>query len=579
MNKKKNSQENQKSFYFEDYNYFSKNEINFKTRLNISEDRIYLLFFVFFCLISLFGIKILSTSLQDTKLKNTHNYNNSIFSPSRGEIIDKNGEILAKNIRVYHAAIKPNLIKNKKNFILKLQLLYPGIDIENIRSKLKKNKYFYLKKNITEEERAKIWSRGEKGLLFEMTQTRIYPQKNLFSHIIGQTDSDNKGISGIEKSFDDELKSNDQTVNMTLDTNIQFLIREELIKYQKIFKSLGSASILMDINSGEILSMISLPDFDLNKRKVFDDVNYINRATKGVYELGSVFKTFTLAGALNEGILETDTEFKNLPKKITCAGRNIGEYDDKIPSDLTAEQILIRSGNIGSVRIGQKIGAESMKNFLNIIGVLKKIEFDIEEVGEPVSFRWGKCKLATASFGHGITTTLLQLTKGYSIISNGGYNIRPTIIKRNYNEFNKDRILNKNLSRKINPILRKIVSTKEGTANLDNISGYDVGGKTGTAQKSSNGVYSKNKINTVVAVFPASQPKYILSILLDDPKPNKDYIYHYKDGSGWKFKGTPYNTAGWTSVEIAGKIIEKIGPILAINRIDFYDNHVVKKSN
>ena len=173
----------------------------------------------------------------------------------------------------------------------------------------------------------------------------------------------------------------------------------------------------------------------------------------------------------------------------------------------------------------------------------------------------------------------MQLTKGYSIISNGGYNIRPTIIKRNSNEFNKDRILNKNLSRKINPILRKIVSTKEGTANFANISGYDVGGKTGTAQKSSNGVYSKNKINTFVAVFPASQPKYILSILLDDPKPNKDYIYHYKDGSGWKFKGTPYNTAGWTSVEIAGKIIEKIGPILAINRIDFYDNHVVKKSN
>ena len=155
MNKKKNSQENQKSFYFEDYNYFSKNEINFKTRLNISEDRVYLLFFVFFCLISLFGIKILSTSLQDTKLKNTHNYNNSIFSPSRGEIIDKNGEILAKNIRVYHAAIKPNLIKNKKNFILKLQLLYPGIDIENIRSKLKKNKYFYLKKILLKKKKLK----------------------------------------------------------------------------------------------------------------------------------------------------------------------------------------------------------------------------------------------------------------------------------------------------------------------------------------------------------------------------------------------------------------------------------------
>ena len=154
-----------------------------------------------------------------------------------------------------------------------------------------------------------------------------------------------------------------------------------------------------------------------------------------------------------------------------------------------------------------------------------------------------------------------------------------TLIKSEISVDEKNRILKKEVSKKINPILRKIVSTKEGTANFANIDGYEVGGKTGTAQKSINGIYSKNKINTFVAVFPISEPKYILLVLLDEPKPSKDYIYHYRDGSGWKYKGTPYNTAGWTSVEIAGKIIEKIGPILAINKIDFYDNHVVKKSN
>ena len=220
-----------------------------------------------------------------------------------------------------------------------------------------------------------------------------------------------------------------------------------------------------------------------------------------------------------------------------------------------------------------------MKNFLHNIGVLNKIEFDIDEVGVPISFRWGKCKLATASFGHGITTTLLQLAKGYSIISNGGFNLKPTLIKNEHKVEKKVRVLNEEVSKKINPILRKIVSTKEGTANFANIKGYEVGGKTGTAQKSFDGIYSKNKINTFVAVFPISKPKYILLVLLDEPKPSKDYIYHYKDGSGWKYKGTPYNTAGWTSVEIAGKIIEKIGPILAIKKIDFYDNYVVKKSN
>ena len=165
--------------------------------------------------------------------------------------------------------------------------------------------------------------------------------------------------------------------------------------------------------------MVSLPDFDLNKRQDIKDVNYINRATKGVYELGSVFKTFTFAAGLNEEEIELETPFINLEKKIYCAGRPIGEYDDEIPTDLTAEEILIRSGNIGSVRIGQRVGIERFKLFLENIGVLNKIEFDIEEVGQPIPFRWGKCKLATTSFGHGITTTPLQLAKGYSIIANG----------------------------------------------------------------------------------------------------------------------------------------------------------------
>ncbi len=575
--KKKKKFTNQKSFYFEDYDYDFRNRLN-KTRLNITEERIYLLFFVFFSLILIFTIKIFSTSLQESNFRNSQNYYDTIFKPLRTDILDRNGVPIAKNVRVYNAAIKPNLIKNKKKFILKLKLLYPEFDALNIKKNLEKDKYFYLKKNISEDERLKLWSLGEKGILFETTQTRIYPHKSLFSHVLGQIDDDNKGISGLEKSFNNQLKSNKEPITTTLDANVQFLIREELIKFQKIFKNIGSASILMDANNGEILSMVSLPDFDINKRKTIKDLNYINRATKGVYELGSVFKTFTLAGALNEGVVEINTEFKNLPKEITCAGKPIGEYDNKIPSDLTAEQILIRSGNIGSVRIGQKIGSEKMRNFLENIGVLSKIKFDIEEVGEPISFRWGKCKLATASFGHGITTTLLQLAKGYSIISNGGFNINPTLIKKKEKESKNIRILNKHVSSKINPILRKIVSTKEGTANFANIEGFEVGGKTGTAQKSFNGVYSKNKINTFVAVFPISKPQYILIVLLDEPKPNKDYIYHYKDGSGWKYKGTPYNTAGWTSVEIAGKIIEKIGPILAINKIDFYDKHVVKKS-
>ena len=379
---------------------------------------------------------------------------------------------------------------------------------------------------------------------------------------MGQIDDNNNGISGLEKSLDNELKNFKDPIKLTVDKDIQYLVRGELIKFNKIFNAKGSAAILMDVKNGEILSLISLPDFDPNQRKKITDVNFINRATKGVYEFGSVFKTFTLAAAFNEKLIEPETEFVDMPKFLTCAGFPIREYDDKIPSNLTAEQILIRSGNIGSVKIGQEIGEEKFKLFLSKLGLLDEIDFDIEEVGKPIKFNWGKCPLATASFGHGITTTLLQLAKAYSIIVNGGYNIEPSLIKND--KINKKvMILNKEVSKKILPILRKIVTSKEGTASLANVSGYEIGGKTGTAQKSIKGGYSKNKVNSFVSVFPTSRPKFVLAIMLDEPKTNKDYIYHYRDGSNIKYKGTPFNTAGWTTVEVTGQIIEKIGPILA----------------
>ena len=202
--------------------------------------------------------------------------------------------------------------------------------------------------------------------------------------------------------------------------------------------------------------MISLPDFDLNKRKNLVDLKYINRATKGVYELGSVFKTFTLAAGINYDVVSPETEFINLKKKITCNKNSIEEYDNKIPSNLTAEQILIRSGNIGSVRIAQKVGIDNFEDFLVKIGILKQLTFDTDEIGTTQIGRWGKCKLATVAFGHGIATTLLQLTKGYSIITNGGYEINPTLIKKKY-ENDKIRLINQDVSNLINPILRKIV--------------------------------------------------------------------------------------------------------------------------
>tara|TARA_Y100000590_G_scaffold381983_1_gene451580 strand:- start:2659 stop:4329 length:1671 start_codon:yes stop_codon:yes gene_type:complete len=546
-------------FNFEnDFNKFG-NKYD-KNKLNISFNRIAFIFFTFVLVLLIFSLKAFYLTGKKLPEKNIIGSKKEI----RSNILDRNNNILAKTIITRNIGINPNLVIDKKTLLLKLKILFPNKNYDFIEKKLNGKKFFYFAEELNPENYEKLIMLGDKSLIPENRVTRLYPQKNLFSHIIGQIDNENNGVSGIEKSFDQNLKNTNEDLKLTVDLNLQYLIREELIKFKNIFNSIGSAAILMNSENGEILSLLSIPDYDLNERYLLNDKNLINRATKGVYELGSVFKTFTYAAGLNNGFIEPTTEFKNLEKKITCSKYSIGEYDEKIPSDLTAEQILIRSGNIGSIRIAQKVGEEKFKKFLHDLGLLTTLDFDIEEIGIPLKLKWGKCKLATSAYGHGITTTPLQLAKGYSIISNGGYDIKPTLIlDESKQKIKYQRIISEDVSEKINLALRKIVTTKEGTANFANIDGYEVAGKTGTAQKSISGKYSKKKINTFASIFPASDPKFVLVVMLDEPKPNQDYVYDYKDGSGWKIKGTQFNTAGWTAVEVAGKIIEKIGPILA----------------
>ena len=533
-----------------------------KTNLNIEFNRIAFIFFVFLAISTIFSIQLVHLG----SLKKENNVGKTLVKKKdyRADIVDRNGNYLVKTVRSIDIGISPIEVIDKKKLLINLQLIFPEKNYSEIKRKLNNGKFFKFEKKISIENYEKIMLLGDKSIRPEETLTRLYPQKNLFSHIIGQIDDNNNGISGIEKSFDKDLKKIKEPLRLTVDVDIQFLIREELIKFQTVFRSKGSAAILMNVNNGEIISMVSYPDFDLNKREIINDLNFINRATKGVYELGSVFKTFTVAAGLDEGLIETDTEFLNLEEKLKCGKSTIAEYNNKIPSNLTVEEILIRSGNIGSVRIGQKLEIEKLKTFLKKIGILEKINFDIDEIGEPISFKWGKCKLATVSFGHGITTTPLQLAKGYAIIANGGFEITPTLIKKNSEKNKKKkRLIKKGVSEEINLILRKIVSTEEGTAGLANIKGYEVGGKTGTAEKATIGGYTrKAKVNTFASIFPTSKPKYALIVLLDEPKTSEDYVYEYKNKKGL-YKGTPFNTAGWTSVEVAGKIIEKIGPILA----------------
>jgi cell division protein FtsI (penicillin-binding protein 3) len=551
----------------EDY----KNNFDYKknnTSLNIEFNRVAFVFFFFFIIYLIYTIHLIHLGSRKSKIELNNNVpmlSNKLY---RADIIDINGNYLAKTVKSIDIGIKTSDVIDKKKLLLSLNIIFPNKDFNKIKKQLDTKKFFWLEKKVSEENYEKLMKLGDNSIKPEEKVVRMYPQKNLFSHIIGQIDDDNNGISGLEKSFNEVLRNSKKPIKLTVDKDVQFLIRKELIKYQEIFKSKGSAAIVMNVNNGNILSLISLPDFNPNERQNITDVNFINRVTKGTYELGSVFKPFTFASALNEDLIKPETEFLDLPKSIRCDKHRIGEYDNKIPSDLTAEQILIRSGNIGSVRIAQLVGPEKHKSFLKKIGVLSSIDFDIDEIAPQKDYNFGKCRLATASFGHGVATTILKLAKGYAVISNGGYDIKPSLIKKTTEiKEKKSRLINKGVSDQVVTTLRKIVNTEEGTAKFADVLNYEIGGKTGTADQPKEGSYSEAKINTFASIFPTSNPQYVFVVMLDTPQKAKDYYYKYRhQKGGWK--GTLYNTAGWTSVEVAGKIIDKIGPILATKYLE-----------
>ncbi len=566
---KRNKNINQTSFYFEDYLETNKKNKILKKSNNF-QDRIFILFFFFFSLIFIFSIKVTLISL-DKKKTFSKEKQTTQFSLIRRDIVDRNGIIISRNINTFHAAIDPKLINDKKNFLLKLRLNFPDLPIDKIRKKLNKKKYFRIMKRIDQIEKDKLWALGEKAIKFEPFQARMYTHGNLFSHIVGQVDYDNYGISGVEKYFDKELKIKDkmsQPLKLTLDSNIQHIINQELNNAIKTFDASGGGAVLLDANNGDVISLVSLPNFNINKRTTIKDKKFINKITKGVYELGSIFKTFTVALALEYKLVEPDTIIENIPKKIKCSIHEITDIKEH-PKNLSVEEILIRSSNTGSVILAKKIGEEKFKKFIKKTKLTNNPKIELEEVGVPHQLKWNKCKLETISFGHGITTTPLQATALYAAMINGGKLVKPSLIKDRKFEIPQS-IISSDISHELSNILRKVVSSKEGTASLADKDGYFVGGKTGTAESYGD---SKNRINTFISIFPSNKPKYTMFVMLENPKINKDLIYDYR---GVKTKA-PYNTSGWNSVYVAGKIIEKIGPILAINNKEFIDQYVVEK--
>ena len=568
---KKNKNINQRSFYFEDYL-----ETNKKNRIlkksNNMQDRIYLLFFFFLSLILIFSIKITHISLDKKNVSNIEKKTNQ-FTLERRDIVDRNGVIISRNVKTFHAAVDPKFLKDKNNFLIKLRINFPELEINEIEKKLNKKKYFRIKKRINQEEKDKFWALGEKAIKFEPFEARMYTHGNLFSHIIGQVDYDNYGVSGVEKYFDKKLKSKEflnKPFKLTLDSNVQHIINKELSQAIETFDATGGGAVLMNVNNGEIISLVSLPNFNINQRTTIKDKKFINKITKGVYELGSIFKTFTVALALEHKLVDTNTIIEDIPRKIRCSIHEISDIKEH-PKNLTVEDILIRSSNVGSVVLAKKVGEKNFKEFIKKTKLTKNPKIELEEVGLPHQLKWNECKLETVSYGHGITTTPLQVTALYAAVANGGKLVTPSLIKDR--KIGKSQnIISEETSKKLNRILRKVVTSKNGTASLADKNGYYVGGKTGTAESYGD---KKNRINSFISIFPVNKPSYTLFVMLENPKINNDLIYNYR-GINTK---APYNTSGWNSVYVAGKIIEKIGPILAINNKEFTDLYVTEKFN
>ena len=553
---KKNKQLN---LYFDENIHQKKNNKDLDKRINV-------IISIFLLISSLTLFKLLTIGFEKKKFYFADNY--LLEDVKRRAIVDQNYNFLAYNIKTHDLLIRTKKVKNFKNLNLKLRINFLDIDLKKIKN-FKKKPFHIIKKNLTPSEYNKALRLGEPSIELVRNEVRVYPNKNLFSHIIGNVDVDQNGISGIEMFLDKEIldkKKIDKPIVLSVDQNIQFIIRETLKQSINLFDANGASSILLDAQTGKVISMISLPDYDPNnRRELTNKSNLFNKNTKGLYELGSIFKTFVIANALEKNIATRDKIYKNLPREVICGKFPIKEYRysaDK--KNLTVNDILVESSNIGTIRIIQETGLSSYRSFLDSLEIFNHSNIELPEVSSSTKKRWGKCNTLTAGYGHGINTTPIQLTRAFASIINGGNLLDVSLLKYKSVKF-KSKIISENNSKIMRRILRTNVDknyVRGGSGRKADLKGYNVMGKTGTAQKphKTDKGYSNEILNIFTSAFEVNNKFYVLTVILDEPKGSK------------KLWGHNRREAGWNAGYINGQIIKKIGPIL--NTLNF--NEYVK---
>ena len=472
----------------------------------------------------------------------------------RGRILDSNGRVLATSFPAWELYADPQQIMNAAAAARALDPLLPDLDEAEIRERLnRKSRYVELNWKISSATYARVLEAGIVGVYARPRPIRSYPFINEASHLLGGVNKDGKGIAGIEAGFNAQLERGED-VQLSIDIAVQSILREEIQHQIDKFEAVGGAGVVLDIDTGEIVAMVSLPDYDANHLGMAAEDARFNRATKGVYELGSIFKIFNTAMALDSGMFKT-TDMIDVVSPLTVGRFPISDYHpEKRP--LNVAEVMVVSSNKGSGRIADRLGAATQRHYLDALGMLEKIDISLPETARPiVPSRWKRAETITISYGYGLSVTPLHLVSAMATTVGTGRRVTPSLLKGGDQNMLEVEVFDMNTARTIRPIMRNVVTHQRGTGKKANAFGYAVGGKTGTSEKNKVGGYDRKvNITSFAGIFPAHDPRYAVMVMVDAPKPQK-----FNFG---------YTTGGWVAAPVMGRFVSRAAPLLGVHPVD-----------
>lgn len=485
-------------------------------------------------------------------------------SAARPDIVDRSGTVLATDIRTVSVFAEPRKILDKDEATELLTAVLPDLDAKDLRDKLATKKGFvWVKREITPRQQGEVHRLGIPGVGFVPENKRVYPNGPAAAHVLGFASIDNVGIAGIEKYIDSQglqdlngaglatQASDLKPVQLSIDLRVQHLVRDELLKGIEKYRAIAAAGAILDVNTGEVIALVSLPDYDPGNPVDAQEKDRINRMNVGVYEMGSTFKALTIAMALDSGKANINSSYSTAGGMMRFGRQVIKEYHGT-GRTLTVPEVFLHSSNMGSIKMALSVGVEGHKTFLRKMMQLDRMQTELPESAAPiVPQRWGEINTATIAFGHGLAVAPIQAMAAVGALVNGGYLITPTFLKRTEEEARKTavRVIKPETSEAMRFIMR--INGEKGSARKADVPGYFVGGKTGTAEKVINGRYAKNKnFTTFTAIAPSDKPKYLFLAIYDEPK-------GYAESGG-------YSTAAWNAGVTTGKLIERAAPILGL---------------